>query len=903
MTIINEEALKERARALYTVPTSISADKYDTLSETCKTTVNGHYVLHDGQYLLNTSVYDLTSDQRYALLRCLAPCNGFRMVLVSIQGDNALLEVHFYNRNFFDEMAALANDPADPSAARKLFPITGGRRVPAGEATGQVQVRKADPGGDQPVIRLTVSPIGDYSTYTLGVASPNAGISIDPLFSEIDFKFRPGCFSIDCAPEWAPGAAPKDNPVIDYLAKDYHSFKHTLISAMTQRVPGWRPTSEADLDQVLLELFSAAADELSDYQDRVMNEAYLGTARKRVSLARHARLVDYHIHQGNQASTWLAVALAEPAGGNPAEAFVLPKPGSTPGEESIPLTVWGGSDKMEHDSAVVFISRTEQEMHPLVNRLGLYTWGGAIPSLAAGSTSADLQPIGEDGLPLTDQPSADSVRELIHLGKTRHFLIQEWLNPFTGRPAGSDPRKRQLLRLVEGDQGAESMNDPVADQWFVRVQWDERDALEYNYCFTAEVDNLVHENIFMFHGNLVPVYHGRPASAIFKDPDENGPEEIAVDDETLHAVSLLERTDFHREDSKRSWTLCRLPFGPLAYQETPVGGDIPPKSTLHVGVLTEGSTNPDPWDEVINLVHSDDSIEAGDHFMVETDENGNSVLRFGNGVNGRLLPPGVEVHCTYQVGRGPDGNIGADVLKYVEESTFPEIRSCWNPFDVTNGRAPEPVAEILRRAPEAYRYRQLRAVTLQDYIDRAEELETVSKAAARYAWTGSWRTVQISIDPVGITTLTPDLRRTIAAHLDAVRLIGEDLEIRPPRFVPLDIRASICIHPDYWIDDVRYLIDQEFSEGYTPDGRMGFFHPDRWTFGQKLHASEILGRIQRIEGVGHVVSICMKRWNEPTPGKEDQVAEVRANEIIRVRNDPDHMEDGFMTLTLGGGRK
>ena len=52
------------------------------------------------------------------------------------------------------------------------------------------------------------------------------------------------------------------------------------------------PTSEADLDLVLIELILAAADELSDYQDRVMNEAYLSTARKRASLRRHARLLE-----------------------------------------------------------------------------------------------------------------------------------------------------------------------------------------------------------------------------------------------------------------------------------------------------------------------------------------------------------------------------------------------------------------------------------------------------------------------------------------------------------------------------------------------------------------------------------------------------------------------------------
>jgi hypothetical protein len=198
--------------------------------------------------------------------------------------------------------------------------------------------------------------------------------------------------------------------------------------------------------------------------------------------------------------------------------------------------------------------------------------------------------------------------------------------------------------------------------------------------------------------------------------------------------------------------------------------------------------------------------------------------------------------------------------------------------------------------------RQLRAITLQDYINRAEEVEGVSRAAARYAWTGSWRTVQMAIDPVGTTELTPELRQKVACHLEAVRLIGEDLEIRSPCYVPLDIAITLCIHPDYWPEDVRFFLEQELSEGYTPDGRLGFFHPDRWTFGQRLRASEIIGRVQRIEGVDHVVSVTMKRWNETTPPTEE-IDVVRVNEIIRVRNDPDHMEDGFITFYHQGGRQ
>ena len=51
--------------------------------------------------------------------------------------------------------------------------------------------------------------------------------------------------------------------------------------------------------------------------------------------------------------------------------------------------------------------------------------------------------------------------------------------------------------------------------------------------------------------------------------------------------------------------------------------------------------------------------------MVETDERRRSVLRFGNGTNGQLLPHGAIVHAEYQIGGGHAGNIGADQLVHV----------------------------------------------------------------------------------------------------------------------------------------------------------------------------------------------------------------------------------------------
>ena len=795
--------------------------------------------------------------------RNLGAFNGLRLVLVGLQPagapTEALLQLHLYNDN--ERQNILDAFGADPTSGPQIFPISGGHRVPAGSAIGQVQVTDIAAGADDHVLELTVAPIGDYSTYVLSVSHPN----FDPLLSELPFKFRPGCFSIDCAPDWAPEGPPGENPVIDYLAKDFDSFRHTMIAAMMERVPGWRATSAADFDQTLLELFSAAADELSDYQDRVMNEAYIGSARKRVSLARHARLMDYHLHQGNQASTWLALELQNPADGT------LPAG----------LLAWTG-DAEPRDSAQVFMTQEPARLHHRLSRMGLYNWSGAVPSLAAGSTSADLE------IPNAILPDIDGLQALINDGEIRYLLIQEWLNPETGLAGGRNPEKRQLLELIP--DRAERRSDPLGGP-YLHVEWVEADQLKHNYCFLVDTPTGQVDDVSLFHGNLVQASHGRPVETDFFEPE----------------VQLSGETQAHYErtgDGNDRWgTLCRLPLGPLAYRSTPPGGELAPKSTLAVEVeLPDGSS--DPWDEQINLIHSDDSDENGDHFLVETDEESRSLLRFGNGINGRRLPSGAIVHCRYQVGVGLDGNVGADSLVNLDPSFDPLLdeATVWNPFDVTDGRAPEPTAELIRSAPEAYRARQLRAVTLADYEKRAEELPGVDRAAARYAWTGSWRTVQIAIDPVGTTELDNELREEVARHLEAVRLIGEDLELRPPRFVPLEIHVALCVHPEYWPEDVAFVLRQVFSDGYTPDGQAGFFHPDLWTFGQEIRASQIIGRVHEVEGVEHVISLTMKRFNEATPGTDDHLV-LRANEIVLVRNDPDHMERGFIDFDVRGGRQ
>ena len=780
--------------------------------------------------------------------------NGIALLLVTLQPQpnpsEAVLTVQFANTNHVADLLAAA---ASPAQARAIFPITGGFRLKAGPQSGQVQVVSVAGDADPRQLNLSVRPIGDYSTYTLAVAFEQ----IDPLLGEIEFKFRPGCFN-NCPPDWTPPPAPRPTPPISYLAKDYDSFRHVLLTWMAERVPDWQPTSEADFDQVLIDLFSAVGDELSDFQDRVMNEAYLLTARKRLSLARHARLVDYHIHQGNQAATWLALKV------NTAGTLVQGFRAAT-----LPLN---------DPARVEFRTREAVTVDPLLNDLHLYTWSDAIPALAAGSLSADLE------LEVNGQAAAESVRDLIRAGQVNHLLLQEQLNPLTGLPPGADPTHRQLLRLLPGEAGAEARQDPLLGRWFVRVYWQAADRLQRDYCFVVDCPTGKVRDVSLFHGNLVEAYAGEQLTVELRD---------AVDPLLEWGQPFYQRQP--ERDGLPGGALGPLP-GLLAYRNTPPGGDIPPRSTVEVSVAANGSL--EPWQEVIDLVHS---AEHAAHFAVETDELGRSTLRFGNDINGRALPPLAVVRAAYQVGRGLDGNVGRDSLTDYDALTFGAVTACWNPFDAVDGRSPEPAAQILRRAPEAYRYRQLRAVTLQDYVDRAEELPGVQRAAAAYAWTGSWRTVRVTVDPLGATILTDELRQQVARQLDAVRLIGEDLEIRPPLYVPLDIQVTLCARADTWPADLRFELEQEFSDGYTRAGELAFFHPDRWTFGMPLHVSQILGRVQRIPGVDHVIRVRLRRMLQPDTRSVDPLV-VRANEIILVKNDPDHRELGAIQFDIQGGR-
>jgi hypothetical protein len=233
--------------------------------------------------------------------------------------------------NGIDFLEVLDHDaPSDGERQRTLFvhfinplvtPIGPTNvRIEGGDRIRDIGVINATvgAGNEAHVLTVDVDKPGDFSTYTLRIVQdqkhndPPKGF--DELFSAVEFSFKVECVSdFDCQPARSCPPDVTTTPEIDYLAKDYATFRRLMLDRMAALVPEWKERNAADLVIALVELLAYVGDKLSYEQDAIATEAYLGSARRRVSVRRHARLVDYFMHDGGNARVYVATPVFDPS--------------------------------------------------------------------------------------------------------------------------------------------------------------------------------------------------------------------------------------------------------------------------------------------------------------------------------------------------------------------------------------------------------------------------------------------------------------------------------------------------------------------------------------------------------------------------------------------------------------
>jgi hypothetical protein len=250
---------------------------------------------------------------------------------------------------------------------------------------------------------------GDFSTYTLrliqldedgnprlddrGQYVPFKGL--DPRYASVEFSFKVSCPSdLDCKSPPVCEPPPRQEPDINYLAKDYASFRQLMLDRLSLIMPEWQERLVPDLGITLVELLAYMGDYLSYYQDAVATEAYLGTARQRISVRRHGRLVDYALHEGCNARTWIWLETDQEIEHiNPLNiSFITTYPGAPATGTLLEQDADLDARLISPDRYITFEPAQSHPMHlhPALNTLFFYTWGDRQCCLPKGSTQATL---------------------------------------------------------------------------------------------------------------------------------------------------------------------------------------------------------------------------------------------------------------------------------------------------------------------------------------------------------------------------------------------------------------------------------------------------------------------------------------------------------------------------------
>ena len=698
-----------------------------------------------------------------------------------------------------------------------------------------------------------------------------------------------------------------------------------------------------DLGIALVEVLAYVGDHLSYYQDAVATEAYLDTARQRISVRRHARLVDYTLHEGSNARAWVTLWVSQDLNFIPDDFYLITDPGMPTGgtihdHTELPRTLPRPYLVFE---PLVEDRNTAIKLYRDHNEIGIYTWGDEQCCIPKGATSTTL--IDPGTAPPTKPGEPDHCEEpegyvkgtgkrqkskehsyapSLDTGHTLQFhqcdvlIFEEVKGPKTGNPADADPSHRHAARLTKVTRSM----DPLTRQLILEIEWAEEDALPFPVCVSSikEEDCTLISDVSVVYGNVILVDQGERV----EDPLAPVPTETLLPDcgDACSPREPLKVAGWYRPALPQPEVTFSQPLLPCVSVSkacapeaklTPASALLKqdvrlalPQVTLY-GFPAEPQPLEQTWEPRRDLLGSGPEDR---HFVVEMDNDRRAHVRFGDGELGCMPDAGESFQAVYRVGNGPAGNVGAEAISHIVfRNRLPhgaEIRPR-NPYSAIGGTAPEPVTEAKLFAPHAFRTVLQRAITADDYADivMRDFKDKVQRAAARLRWTGSWYEVLAAIDPLGSVEADEELLCEILGHLYRYRRIGHDVVVKPARYVALDIEMTVCVLPNDLRGHVKAALIEVFSNRLLRDGGLGFFHPDNLSFGEDIYLSKLIAAAQGVTGVESVSVTKLQRLFEGSNGEiENSVLPLGPFEIGRLDNDPSFPENGTLTLDVRGGR-
>lgn len=660
-------------------------------------------------------------------------------------------------------------------------------------------------------------------------------VALDPAGADDALLDELGDSAID-----APGNALAG---LNYLVRDFNEFRGLLLDRISTFDPGWSDRNVADLGVMLTEVLAYLADDLAYYQDAVATEAYLTTARRRKSVHRHVRLLDYWLDDGAGARVWVRFAAAASVR-IPAGTALLAAVGG-------PALVQAGTyedTQLRKRSDLVFETMDELVVEPGLARIRIVDRSGrqgyVIP---AGATEIEVEDV---ALGLLDVVESDA--RAARDGRTLSSLEPGYVLLFESRSDLELPA--HPVRII-GRKVTSSGATPT-----VVLRWDHRDAPKQPLPVSRVIDGILERELTVMAGNVTLADFGE--SQLWQLPANVDPA-LSYRPSLPVAIVPLALRDL------ATTTPAAVAIDPPAAVVRPAirlselrdARALRGEATLERAIRIEDPSGFDvvaTWTPVPDLLLSAGFSRT---FVVESEAIG-STLRFGDGTFGRPPAIGAAFLARARVGDPSRSDVGVGAISTVvaprpaagEQPLF----DGWalarltvdNPVAAVGGRAPELIATAKRAAPALANCINA-ALTLADYRALATRIAGVADVATVQRWTGSWMTTFVHVrasDSQREASVLENVERVLATG----RVAGRAFIVRPPDWVALAIRLQVTLAEGFGHEGVRAALHRAFFRAPVGAWEPGFFHPSRWRFGETVWASAITTWAEGVAGVASV---------------------------------------------------
>ena len=380
------------------------------------------------------------------------------------------------------------------------------------------------------------------------------------------------------------------------------------------------------------------------------------------------------------------------------------------------------------------------------------------------------------------------------------------------------------------------------------------------------------------HGKLVD-YHARSAIAATVDVTLVRP---LTSSSKGKVISIPQGTEF-KDKAGNTWlsaknitwntnvSTCKVPLIQHKYYEFEnlYGTQIPKADqiqislgTLDDGLYEEGTMAMEIGSETWVLVKTFAYSKPTDrHFIVQNTEEDIPVIIFGDGTFGMKPVPGsiITVVSCY-ITNGSDGNVSAGsitdvptiISSAVSDATISNVNAAGG------GSNYEDFNMLKEHIPLSVRTLGV-AVTKQDFIDYAMQVDGVNKAKMEYE---CGRKMTLYISPDNAAVASSELCNRVLNHLKKFVPLTTWLKVKSAGKAKIILEMDVTGKPSFKSDDIKDQVLQALYDKYSPDHS---------SIGGSVRISDIYALIDNLSMVDylHITKFYIVPWPKTIVGSKD----------------------------------